>query len=78
VGCDPENDIIVEGEDIEALHAKLYPYKDGYFIEDVSRTSGIYINAERLESGVKKLIRHEDFTSLGKHGKILNLSNIKV
>ena len=78
VGSDLTNDVVIEGEDIESLHAKLYPYKDGFFIEDVSKTSGIYINAERLESGVKKLIRHQDFTSLGKHGKILNLTNIKV
>ena len=78
VGSDLTNDVVIDGEDIESLHAKLYPYKDGFFIEDVSKTSGVYINAERLEASVKKLIRHEDFTSLGKHGKILNLTNIKV
>ncbi len=78
VGSDSTNDVVIEGEDIEPLHAKLYPYKDEFFIEDVSKTSGVYINAERLESDVKKLIRHQDFISLGKHGKILNLTNIRV
>ena len=78
VGSLDECDIVVEGEDIEPLHAKLYPYKDGYFIEDISKTSGVYINAERLESGVKRFIKHHDFTTLGKSGKVLNLTSIKV
>lgn len=78
VGSGSDCDIVVEGEDIETLHAKLYPYKDGYFIEDISKTSGVYINAERLESGVKRFIKHHDFTTLGKSGKVLNLTSIKV
>ena len=78
VGAGSDCDIVVDGEDIETLHAKLYPYKDGYFIEDVSKTSGVYINAERLEAGVKRFIKHHDFTTLGKSGKVLNLTSIKV
>jgi len=76
VGSAEDSDLIVQGEDIAAFHAKLYRHKEGFFIEDVSGTSGIYVNAERLEKGMKKFIRHQDFTVLGKHGKILNLSNV--
>jgi len=76
VGSAEDSDLVVQGEDIAAFHAKLYRHKEGFFIEDVSGTSGIYVNAERLEKGMKKFIRHQDFTVLGKHGKILNLSNV--
>lgn len=76
VGSGDDCDLLVHGDDIAAFHAKLYRYKDGFFIEDVSGTSGIYVNAERLEKGMKKFIRHQDFTALGKHGKVLNLSNL--
>lgn len=69
-------DLQIQGDDIEAEHARIYPYKEGYFIEDISNSSGIYVNAMRLETGVKKFIRHQDFVILGKNGKVLNLNNI--
>jgi hypothetical protein len=74
VGSADDCDIIIIGDDIAPFHAKLYKYKEGFFIEDVSETSGIYINAERLSKGMKRFIRHQDFTVLGKHGNVLNLS----
>lgn len=76
VGSAADCDLIVEGDDIAPFHAKLYPYRNGYFIEDVSDSSGIYVNAERLGAGVKKFIRHQDFTCLGKNGKVLNLTHL--
>ena len=75
-GSSTHCDIKVEGDDIESEHARIYPYKEGYLIEDISNSSGIYINAMRLENGVKKFIRHQDFVILGKNGKVLNLNNI--
>ena len=77
IGTSDECDVKIEGEDIEEEHAKLYPYKEGYFIEDISNKSGVYINAERLEMGAKRLIRHQDITTIGKHGNILNLTQVK-
>jgi len=69
-------EIVMEGEDIASEHAKLYPFKGGYLIEDMFDTSGVYINAEKLEKGVKKFIRAQDYIVLGKTGKILNLHNL--
>ncbi len=74
VGCD----IVVEGEDIAKEHAKIYKYKTGYFIEDLPNSSGVYVNSIRVEKGVKKFIRKQDYVSLGKNGKVLNLQNIKL
>ena len=75
-GSSAHCDIQIEGDDIENEHARVYPYKEGYFIEDISNSSGIYVNAMRLETGVKKFIRHQDFVILGKNGKVLNLNDI--
>jgi len=78
VGSSPKCDIIIEGEDIAERHAKIYRYKSGYFIEDLENTSGVYVNAERVDKGVKKFFRKQDFVALGKNGKILNLQNIQL
>lgn len=74
-GSSAHCDIQIEGDDIEDEHAHIYPHKEGYFIEDISHSSGVYINAMRLETGVKKFIRNQDYVTLGKNGKILNLNN---
>jgi len=76
VGSDPSCDVVLEGDDIASEHARLYEYKNGYFIEEIGETSGIYINAERLEKGVKKFVKPQDYIVLGKNGKLLNLNSI--
>jgi len=75
-GASESCDLVIEGDDIEQEHARLYPYKEGFLIEDISNTSGIYINAQRLESGMKRFIRNQDFVTLGKNGKVINLNNL--
>jgi len=77
VGSDSICDMIVEGEDIAQQHAKIYQYENGFFIEDMPDTSGIYVNAMRLEKGMKKFIRKQDYVALGKNGRVLNLQNIQ-
>ena len=76
-GASETCDLVIEGDDIEPEHARIYPFKEGFFIEDISHSSGIYINAMRLEGGVKKFIKNQDFVTLGKNGKIVNLNDIK-
>lgn len=76
VGASKACDLRIQGDDIEQEHARLYPFKEGFFIEDISNSSGIYINAQRLESRVKKFIRNQDFVTLGKNGKVVNLNNL--
>ena len=78
VGSDESCDMVVYGEDIAPQHAKIYIYESGYFIEDLDNTSGIYVNAMRVEKGMKKFIRTQDYVVLGKNGKILNLQNIPI
>ncbi|MEA3354640.1 MAG: FHA domain-containing protein [Campylobacterota bacterium] len=76
VGSAKSCDVHVEGEDIAQEHAKLFHYKGGFFIEDIGNTSGVYVNAEKVDKGVKKFVRAQDYIVLGKNGKILNLHNI--
>jgi len=76
-GSSTDCDLLIEGDDIEKEHARIYPFKDSFLIEDISHSSGIYINAMRLESGVKKLIKNQDFVTLGKNGKVVNLNDLK-
>jgi len=76
VGSDSTCDMIVAGEDIALQHAKIYLYETGYFIEDLEDSSGVYVNAMRVEKGMKKFIRKQDYVVLGKNGKVLNLQNI--
>ena len=76
VGSDPSCDMVIIGEDVALQHAKIYLYETGYFIEDLDDTSGIYVNAMRVEKGMKKFIRKHDYVVLGKNGKVLNLQNI--
>jgi len=78
VGSDASCDMVVEGEDIAAKHAKIYKYQTGYFIEDLDDTSGVYVNAERIDRGVKKFIRKQDYVVLGKNGRVINLQNIQL
>lgn len=76
IGSGENCDIVVDGEDIAREHAKLYQYPKGMFIEEMPDSSGVYINAERLERGVRQLVKLQDFVVLGKNGKILNLQNL--
>jgi hypothetical protein len=78
VGSDPACDMLVEGEDVAPKHAKIYKYETGYFIEDLQDTSGVYVNAERIDKGTKKFIRKQDYVVLGKNGRVLNLQNIQL
>jgi hypothetical protein len=76
IGSDSSCDMLVLGEDVAKQHAKIYLYETGYFIEDLEGSSGVYVNAMRVERGMKKFIRKQDYVVLGKNGKVLNLQNI--
>ncbi len=78
VGRDPGCDIVIDGDDIAPQHAKIYRYQSGYFIEDLPGTSGVYVNAERVDLGTKKFIRKQDYVVLGKNGRVVNLQNIEL
>ncbi len=78
VGSSSGCDMIIEGEDVAGEHAKIYTYETGYFIEDLYDTSGVYVNAQRVEVGTKKFIRKQDYVVLGKNGRVLNLQNISI
>ena len=78
IGSSPSCDMVVEGEDIASKHAKIYRYQTGYMIEDMQNTSGVYVNAERVEIGTKKFIRKQDYVVLGKNGRVVNLQNLPI
>ncbi len=78
VGSSSSCDMVIDGEDVAGEHAKIYIYQTGYFIEDLQDTSGVYVNALRVEKGTKKFIRKQDYVVLGKNGRVLNLQNIPI
>ncbi|MBN2823884.1 MAG: FHA domain-containing protein, partial [Campylobacterales bacterium] len=78
IGSDEGCDIVVEGEDIASKHAKIYKYQTGYFIEALAGSSGVYVNAQRIDEGTKKFIRKQDYVVLGKNGRVVNLQNIEL
>ncbi len=76
IGSDPGCDMVIECEDVADKHAKVYKYKSGYMIEDMPNTSGVYVNAQRVEAGTKKFIRKQDYVVLGKNNCVVNLQNL--
>jgi rRNA-processing protein FCF1 len=73
VGSGKDCDIQIAGDDIAKEHARLYKYNNGYYIEDAGDTSGVYVNAEKVDKNVKKYVRFQDHITLGKNGQVLNL-----
>lgn|GEM_PF-2531693 len=78
IGSGEGTDIRLDAEDVSEEHAKLYPYRGGFLIEDMLDTNGIFINSERLEVGVKRFINIKDYVVLGKKGALLNLNHPSV
>ncbi len=62
VGRAPENDLQVISPYISRRHAELWPHEHGILFEDLSSTSGSYVDGARID---KSLVRVGDTVRLG-------------
>lgn len=47
IGKQPTNDLLITGERVSRLHAKLVPQLNGWRIEDCKSTNGLFVNGSR-------------------------------
>lgn len=55
LGRSPGCDIVLEGDRVSRLHARLVVDDDGAAIEDLASSNGVYVNHERLTGGARRL-----------------------
>ncbi|MGI0015395.1 MAG: FHA domain-containing protein [Nitrososphaera sp.] len=48
IGRDPENSISIEYSKISRRHARIFPGRGVWEIEDLKSTNGVYVNEERI------------------------------
>ena len=53
-------DICLDSPGVSRIHARLVWMDDAYFVSDLSSVNGTFLNGEKLESGVVRLLRHQD------------------
>jgi hypothetical protein len=64
VGRLPDNDIVIDYPAVSGHHCKLSLVGDGYFVEDLGSTNGVFVNANKtLKSGLK----NNDVIGIVKH-----------
>lgn len=74
------NDLVFPNDTtISRVHLKVTAYKGGFYIEDMS-AAGTFINAQRIEKGVKQFVKPGPETDivLGRKGTKLNLNEQKI
>ena len=78
-GSQSGNDIVIgEGDKtVSRVHLKIMPYKQGFFIEDVS-SMGTYVDGVRIEKNVKKFVTSKNQIILGKKNCILDFNDYRI
>lgn len=72
------NDIIFKDDKtLSRVHLVVTAYKGGFFIEDKS-ANGTFVNAQKIEKGVKQFVKPSDEIVLGRNGTKLNLNEQKI
>lgn len=64
VGSNPDADIFIDNTKVSWEHCRVTPTRDGYLIEDLGSTNGVYVNGSRITQRVK--VGLEDKVTLGK------------
>jgi len=78
-GSQSGNDVVIgEGDKtVSRVHLKIMPYKQGFFIEDVS-SMGTYVDGIRIEKNVKKFVTSKNKIILGKKNCILDFNDYRI
>ena len=56
IGRNPSCDILLEGDRVSRLHARILVDADGAAIEDLASSNGVYVNDERIVGGARRLL----------------------
>jgi diguanylate cyclase (GGDEF)-like protein len=62
IGRGPENDIVIDLDNVSRRHARVVKSADGFRIEDLESTNGTYVNDREIES---EPLRHGDLVKIG-------------
>lgn len=74
LGRDPLRcDHVIRNPFVGRLHAKIVTEEGQYFIEDIFSRNGTFVNGERVKSGGRKKIKHEDTISLANESFVFRL-----
>lgn len=65
IGCSRGNGIVIEGEQIADIHARLFYRDQQYWIEDLNTKHGTRVNGVLIESGVEVSLGQEADVTLG-------------
>jgi pSer/pThr/pTyr-binding forkhead associated (FHA) protein len=69
IGRNADNDIQIDSMAISGHHAKLADAEGFYYIEELGRTNGTFVNEERIN---KHVLKENDEISIGKHMLIIS------
>lgn len=62
IGRDVSNDVVVNDAEVSRTHARLTAQADGYMVEDLASTNGVFINGQRITT--PRLVRPGDMLGL--------------
>jgi len=66
IGRSSTNDIVIPDFVISKAHASIVPFKDKYFISDLSSTNGTKVDHVRIDPGAKVQIQFNSTIALGR------------
>ncbi len=64
VGRRPDNDIVIDNPTVSGRHCKITLSGDGYFVEDLNSSNGVFVNAKKI---LKSGLRDNDVIGIAKH-----------
>ena len=62
IGRGPENQFVIKVDGVSRKHARIFPYDNGWYIEDSGSTNGILVNGE---SASKTMLKVGDTVEIG-------------
>jgi pSer/pThr/pTyr-binding forkhead associated (FHA) protein len=64
VGRKPDNDVVIDNPAVSGHHCKIVRSGDGFFVEDLNSTNGVFLNAKKI---VKSGLQNNDVIGIAKH-----------
>lgn len=64
IGRQPGNDVVIDNAGVSGHHAIVIQEGDGFFIEDMNSTNGVFLNGRRVQ---REQIRYGDEIGIHKH-----------
>src|SRR5579859_5440030 len=65
IGRTPDNQVVVDNPQAFSRHAEIYLTSQGYVIADVGSATGTFVNGQRLDWNVPRLLNNGDSIRIG-------------